>query len=159
MGIVDISFQSAETNNHARLTRNLNFYFTQWNNNQLFCLNLTVCSSILVVNSTWFTSIKGAAKAAIMWKYWHMLPYTVHDCTKWAWKLLKAFGRMTSSVTESITSSIGYTRWEQCECFCKEQYKAIIISYIGTEIAKVLSCIPRSHYDYIDTAGFLFMMQ
>lgn len=77
MGIVDISFQSAGNGNHARLTRNLNFYFTQWNKNQLFCLNLTVCS-ILVANSTWFTSIKGAAKAAIMWKYWHILPYTVH---------------------------------------------------------------------------------
>ena len=54
--------------------------------------------------------------------------------------------------------ALGIRGESNVECFCKEQYKPIIISYIGTEIAKVLKCIPRSHYDHIDTAGFLFMM-
>ena len=88
----------------------------------LFRLNLTVYFSILAVNSTWFTSRKGAAKAANLWKYWHMLPYMVHDCTNEFETCSKHLAEWLQVLqTGSITSSIGYTRWEQRECFCKEQ--------------------------------------
>ena len=128
VGIVDISVQSAGIGKYATPTRHLNFQFTLlavsyelfpwWNqrqstinkDNQISSWsNPIVYSSCLWKNSSWVTSGKQAAKQPLCGLFrgsCHMLHYMIRVTPLCVlWKLLKAHGRTTSSVTDVCLTS------------------------------------------------------